>query len=95
VRLSSPEQAASLSDMLMGLRQQALGEIKEQETRDLISSLQITAQGDELQLRADIKNEVVQGLVTSVIKDEPEVKRSQSVNKQPVKHRRGRRRRRH
>jgi hypothetical protein len=95
VRLSSPEQAASLSDMLLGLRQQALGEIKDQETRDLINSLQITAQGDELQIRADIKNEVVQGLVTSVIKDEPEVIPAKPINKQPVKHRRSRRRRRH
>lgn len=95
VRLSSSEQAASLSDTLMGLRQQGLAEIKEQETRDLINSLQITAQGDELQIRADIKNEVVQGLVTSMIKDEPEVIPATRVNKQPVKHRRSRRRRRH
>jgi hypothetical protein len=95
VRLSSSEQAASLSDTLLGLRQQALAEIKEQETRDLINSLQITAQGDELQIRADIKNEVVQGLVASMIKDEPEVKPSKPVTKQAVKHRRSRRRRRH
>jgi hypothetical protein len=95
VRLSSSEQAASLGDMLMGLRQQALAEIKEQETRDLINSLQITAQGDELQIRADIKNEVVQGLATSMIKDEPEVIPVTRVNKPPVKHRRSRRRRRH
>lgn len=95
VRLSSSEQAASLGDTLLGLRQQALAEIQDQETRDLINSLQITAQGDELQIRADIKNEVVQGIVAPMIKGEPEVKPSQPVNKQPVKHRRGRRRRRH
>jgi hypothetical protein len=96
VRLNSSEQAASLSDMLLGLRQQALAEIKEQETRDLINSLQITAQGDELQIRADIKNEVVQGIVTPMIKDEPEVIPAvRPVNKQPAKHRRSRRRRRH
>jgi hypothetical protein len=95
VRLSSSEQAASLSDTLLGLRQQAIAEIQEQETRDLINSLQITAQGDELQIRADIKNEVVQGLVASIIKDEPKVKLLPSPNKQPVKHRRSRRRSRH
>jgi hypothetical protein len=95
VRLTSSEQAASLGDTLMGLRQQALAEIQEQETRDLINSLQITAQGDEVQIRADIKNEVVQGLVTPMIKDEPKVIPATRVNKQPVKHRRSRRRRRH
>jgi hypothetical protein len=95
VRLSSSEQAASLSDTLLGLRQQAIAEINDKETRDLINSLQITAQGDELQIRADIKNEVVQSLVVSIIKDEPEVIPVQPVNKQPVKHRRSRRRRRH
>jgi hypothetical protein len=95
VRLSNAEQAASLSDMLLGLRQQALAEIKEQENRDLINSLQITAQGDEVQLRADIKNETVQGIVTSVIKDEPEVIPAKPVNKPPVKHRRSKRRRKH
>jgi hypothetical protein len=95
VRLSSSEQAASLSDTLLGLRQQALAEIQDQETRDLVNSLQISAQGDELQIRADIKNEVVQSLIVPIIKDEPKVIPATRVNKQPVKHRRSRRRRRH
>lgn len=94
-RLETPEQAASLSDLLMGLRQQAISGVDEQEMRSLIESTKITAEGDEVQIRADIKNEVVQEFVASMVKEEkPQVTPKKPVVKKPVSHRRTSRRRR-
>jgi hypothetical protein len=73
VRFESAEQAQSANDMLLGLRQQFGTQIPDPEARALLDSLQITAQGDELQLRAQIKNEIVQGLVASLLKEKPKV----------------------
>ena len=95
-RFSSPEQAASLGDMLLGLRQQAISEVGDQQTRDLINSVQISAQGDEVQIKANIKNEVVQDFAASMVKDEKPVAKPTPVKtKQTTKHRRSSRRRRH
>ena len=95
-RLSSPEQAASLGDMLMGLRQQAIAEVGDQETRDLINSVQVSAQGDEVQIKANIKNEVVQEFAASMMKDEKSgVKPTRVKPRQTTKHRRSSRRKRH
>jgi hypothetical protein len=95
-RLSSPEQAASLGDMLMGLRQQVIAEVEDQEIRGLLNSVQITAQGDEVQVKASIKNEVVQEFAASMMKDEKPVAKPTSVKpRQSTKHRRSSRRRRH
>jgi hypothetical protein len=81
-RLSSPEQAASLGDMLMGLRQQVIAEVEDQEIRGL--------------LKASIKNEVVQEFAASMMKDEKPVAKPTSVKpRQSTKHRRSSRRRRH
>ena len=95
-RFESPEQAQSVSDMLLGLRQQAVSQIPDQQTRAMIESVQTTVQGDELQLKADIKNEVVQGLVASIIKEnQPSPKVAPAKAKPKTKSRRTRRRRRH
>lgn len=99
-RFESAEQAQSANDLLLGLRQQFGTQIPDPQARALIDSLQITAQGDELQLRCDIKNEVVQGLVASMIKDnQPKkddaasaVKPATTKTKQTTKSRRGKRR---
>ncbi|MBA2733950.1 MAG: hypothetical protein H0U54_13855 [Acidobacteria bacterium] len=95
-RFDSAEQAQSVSDMLLGLRQQAGTQIPDQQTRALIDSVQITAQGDELQLRADIKNEVVQGLAVSMLKEnKSSPKVAPGKAKPTTKSRKLRRRRRH
>lgn len=95
-RLSSAEQAASISDMLLGLRQQAISQVPDPQTRGLLESLQITAQGEEIQLRADIKNEIVQEFVASMMKEEKSTaKPAQTKTKQTTKARRGKRRRKH
>ncbi|MDQ3820902.1 MAG: hypothetical protein M3362_24900 [Acidobacteriota bacterium] len=68
-RLGTPEQAQSLSDMLLGLRQQFSAEVTDQQFRDLLNSVQITATGDEVEMKAAIKTEVVQDLAASMIKE--------------------------
>lgn len=98
-RFESPEQAQSVSDMLLGMRQQMGSAIPDPKIRALVDSLQITAQGDEVQIRSDIKSEIVQELVTSIIKDEMKkegasaAKSAPAKAKRTTKHRRSRRRR--
>jgi hypothetical protein len=69
-RMSSPEQAASISDLLLGIRQQAVAGVDVQEMRDLINAVQITAQGDEVQIKANISNSDVQQFVALTMKKE-------------------------
>jgi hypothetical protein len=95
-RLSTTEQAASLSNLLTELRQQAISGADVQEIRSLIESTKITTQADEVQIRADIKNEDVQEFVASMVKDEkPVVKPTPAKPRQTTKRRRSSRRRRH
>jgi hypothetical protein len=99
-RFESAEQAQSIGDVLQGLRQQAASFIPDQKIRGLLESLQITAQGDEVQLRANIKNEVVQEFIASIMKEKKKAeaaaaaaKPSAAKTKRTTKSRRGRRRR--
>jgi hypothetical protein len=94
-RFASAEQAQSAADMLLGLRQQAGSQIPDAQARALIESLQITAQGDELQIKSEIKNEVVQGLVASIIQDNEPKKATPGKARPTTKSRRTRRRSRH
>jgi hypothetical protein len=94
-RMGSAEQAASISDMLLGLRTMAGSQILDPRAKGLLESLQITSVGDEVQIKCDIKNEVVQAFVTSMLKDElPAVKKAVTTAKRTVRSRRGKRRRR-
>ncbi len=99
-RMATPEQAQSVSDMLIGLRQQVGGQMDDQKLRELLNTLQITAQGEEVQLKASVKNEVVQDFVTSMVKEETKEAKKTSTAvtgkaKTTPKSRRGRRRKRH
>ncbi len=58
-RFSSTEQAQSLGDMLLGARQQYNVFIEDKMIRDLVNSIQITAQGDEVQLRGELPQTIV------------------------------------
>ena len=53
-RLSGTEQAQSLGDMLLGARQQYSVFIEDKMIRDLVTNMQIKAEGDEVQLRAEL-----------------------------------------
>jgi hypothetical protein len=68
-RLGTAEQAQSLNDMLLGIRQQTAPYVQDKTARDLIDTLQITAQGNEVRISANVKNEVVEDFATSMIKD--------------------------
>jgi hypothetical protein len=95
-RFESPEQAQSINDMLIGLRQQAGSFVKDQQIRGLIDGVQITAQGAEVQIKCDIKSEVVQEFLTSMMKDEKKsgaaAKASPAKVKRTIRTRRSRRR---
>lgn len=96
-RFESAEQAQSLSDMLLGLRQQAGAHIPDVKIRGLLDSIQITALNDEVQLRCDIKNEVVQDFIAEVLKEEKKAKAAKPASakaKQTTKSRRAKRRKR-
>jgi hypothetical protein len=64
-RFSSTEQAQSLGDMLLGARQQYGVFIEDKMIRDLVNSLQITAQGDEVQLRGELPQTVITMMLRS------------------------------
>lgn len=98
-RFESPEQAKSVGDMLSGMRQQMGAFIPDPKARSLIESLQITSQGDEVQIRCDIKNEVVQEFVAMAMKEAKKKEEAAAAAakaapaKKPTKPRRSRRRR--
>ena len=97
-RFESPEQAQSVGDMLLGLRQQAGSFISDEEIRGVLNSLQITTQGNDVQIRADIKNEIVRDFAASMMKEKKEeaaamaTKPAPAKAKKTTKHRRSRRR---
>lgn len=96
-RFESPEQAQSISDMLLGLRQQAAPHIPDVKIRGLLDSIQITAVNDEVQLRMDVKNEAVQEFIAEVMKEEkakaakPATAKAKPTTKSRRARRRGRR----
>jgi hypothetical protein len=101
-RFSTTEQAQSVGDLLLGLRQQVGSQIPDKETRDLLEGVQIIAEGNEVQLKSDIKNEVVQDFIASMVKEEKpatsagkDAASSSSKAKPKTKRRRASRRRRH
>ena len=92
-RLGTSEQAQSLSDMLLGLRQKIGEEVTDQQFRDLLNSVQITAEGDEVQMKSAIKTEVVQDIAASIIKENQPQPKTAKPKQKPTHRRRGRRRR--
>lgn len=72
-RLASTEQAQSLGDMLLGVRQQYGVFIQDKMIRDLVNNMQITAQGDELQLRAELPQTVIAMMLSNAKKTEVHV----------------------
>ena len=100
-RFESPAQAESVGDILQGLRQQAGSFIPDPKIRTLIDTLQVTTQGDAVQIRADLKNEMVQELITALMKEmnKKEAEATSAAKAAPAKpkgktkSRRGRRRR--
>jgi hypothetical protein len=92
-RFESAQQAQSVNDMLLGLRQQAAQHIPDVKMRSLLDSIQISVLNDEVQLRSDIKNEAVQEFVAEAMK-EGKPKAAPAKAKKTTKSRSARRRRR-
>lgn len=64
-RLGSTEQAQALGDMLLGARQQYSVFIEDKMIRDLVANMQITAEGDEVQLKAGLPQTTVAMLINN------------------------------
>ncbi|HEX8846963.1 MAG TPA: hypothetical protein VF791_20135 [Pyrinomonadaceae bacterium] len=93
-RLGSAEQAQSLSDMLLGIRQQVSPKVDDLRFRELLNKVEINADGDAVQLKANIPNEIAQEAAASIIKERAdEAKSAKAKPKTKPKARRGRRRR--
>lgn len=67
-RLNSVEKAQSLGDMLLGARQQYNVFIEDKVVRDLVNSMQITAQNDEVQLRLEVPQTLIKGMLSNMMK---------------------------
>jgi hypothetical protein len=103
-RFETEAEAQSISDLLLGLRQQAAANVDVQELRDLISAVQITAQGDQVQIKANLPNSDVQDFVATTMRNEgpktepkrpelPTAVKTASKTATTTKHRRSKKRR--
>lgn len=72
-RFSSTEQAQSLGDMLLGARQQYAVFIEDKAARDLINNMQITAQGDEVELRSEIPQAAITAMIEKASQGQPKM----------------------
>jgi hypothetical protein len=63
LRLCDAEQAQSLSELLTSARNQFGGRSGDPHLRGLLNSLQVSAEGSTLQVRADFKDEIVQNVI--------------------------------
>jgi hypothetical protein len=98
-RFTTAEQAQSVGDMLLGLRQQVGSTVPDRAMRNALEGVQVTAQGDEVRLKAEVKNETAQDFLASMMKDEKPATSAPAAAankpKQTTKSRRTRRPRRH
>ena len=105
-RFETEAEAQSISDLLLGLRQQAAANVDVQELRELIGAVQITAQGDQVQIKANLPNSDVQDFVASMMRKEgpstepkkpetPTAVKTVSKTATTTKHRRSKKRRGH
>ena len=71
--------------MLLGIRQQTAPYVQDKTARDMLASLKITAQDNEVRVSADIPNEVAQGLFSSTLKKGEKREADLVLNPAPVK----------
>lgn len=67
-RFNTAEHAQSLGDLLLGVRQQYGVFIEDKVIRELVEKMQITAQGDEVQLRTEVPQAIITMLVSNMTK---------------------------
>jgi hypothetical protein len=92
----NPDTAKILANLYSGLLQYASSSIPDESTKSLLKGLAITAEGDEVLLRADFPQQVVMDLIQNLMKPkvkEKEVTEVKTVTKPVVKRHRTRRRR--
>ena len=63
-----PQQAQSIRDMLNGLRKAETPLSRDPHLRGLMESIQVTAEGNEMRVRAEIKNELLQDFIGNMMK---------------------------
>jgi hypothetical protein len=89
----NPDTAKILANLYSGLLKYATGQIPDASAQSLLKGLAITAEGDEIHLRADVPQQMVIELIQQHMKPKPvETTEVKSVTKPAVKGRRTRRR---
>lgn len=73
-RLASAELAQSLGDILLGARQQYGVFIEDKIIRDLVNNMQLTAEGDEIQLRAEVPQTIIKMMLSNMKAGSPPAK---------------------
>lgn len=84
-RLGGSEQAQSLADMLLGARQQYGVFIEDKTVRDLVSNIEVTAQGDEVRLRSELPQQMIAEMIKNAQSQGAAASRRPSSATQPTK----------
>jgi hypothetical protein len=63
-----PQQAQSIRDMLNGLRKAETPLSRDPRLRGLLDSTQVTAEGNEMRIRVEVKNEILQAFIADMMK---------------------------
>jgi hypothetical protein len=86
-----PQQAQSIRDMLNGLRKAETPLSRDPRLRGLLESTQVTAEGNEMRIRVEVKNEILQAFIADMMKPKPQatspspVIKTAPTNTQPSK----------
>lgn len=90
-----PQQAQSIRDMLAGLRKAETPFSRDPKLRGLIESIQVTAEGNEIRIRAEFKNEFLQDFIADMMKPKAQAAPPPAKRQPPkTKRRSGQRRKR-
>ncbi|MDX6695017.1 MAG: hypothetical protein QOF02_2620 [Blastocatellia bacterium] len=83
-RFNSAEQAQSLGDMLLGARQQYNVFIEDKMIRDLVNSMQITAESDEVQLRLEVPQTLIMMMLDDAKKKDAAATATKATTAKPA-----------
>lgn len=83
-RFNTAEHAQSLGDMLLGSRQMYGVFIEDKTIRELVEKIQITAQGDEVQLRAEVPQTVIKAMLDNAARKEDAARAAAAASNTPT-----------
>jgi hypothetical protein len=83
-RFNTAEHAQSLGDMLLGARQMYGVFIEDKTIRELVEKMQITAQGDEVQLRAEVPQTIIKAMLDNAARKEDAARSAAAASTVPT-----------